>query len=51
MKRKGMKKQLSGLLIITREVEVQHNDFLREFTKIDFQQLLFTLRKVWVDDT
>jgi hypothetical protein len=51
MKRKGMKKQLSGLLIIAREVEVQHNDFFCEFTKFEFQQLLFTLRRVWVDDT
>jgi len=46
-----MKKQLSGLLITTREVEVQLNDFFCEFTKFEFQQLLFTLRRVWVDDT
>jgi len=50
MKRKGVKKQLSGLLITRREVEVQHNDFFDEFTKFDFQQLSFTLRRVWVDD-
>jgi hypothetical protein len=46
-----MKKQLSGLLITTREVEVIMNFFCDFFTKFEFQQLSSTLRRICVDDT
>lgn len=49
--KEGDEKAIKCLLITTRELEVQHNDFLCEFTKFDFKQLSFTLRRVWVDDT